>query len=547
MRSRLQRLRGLLHRYRVDRRLPPPVSALYRDVFVLRLRDSRRRIVRRLRLPHRSDDGTEVGALGSHRVRTAGPLAVSLFELGHDVASMVSEVLSRSGVDHFVVDRCGDGLEFGLELDRRADALEALRGLTGRGWFLEWADTGGRGFVSVGDAVGNRHARRAREWTVFRAHAWSDRAVGRDQGTRVSFWDLGTSGELEKVGVRSHERFDPRCPPTVEVVDGYRYPGRTAFPVGANLEHVVDPIDIVYTWVDGSDPEWRAAFQAAAASTGRSVDETALDPARYHSRDELRYSLRSVWAYCGWVRRIWIVTAGQRPDWLTEDPRVTVVNHSDILPADALPTFNSHAIEAALHRIDGLAEQFVYFNDDMLVARAVRPETFFTSNGMPRVFQSGARPPGVEDHTTLAVDTGARHGRELLHQRFGRVATGKPYHSPYPLSRRSMVDMEAQFPDIVRTTQHSRFRSPTDLSTAASFAQHYALATGRAVLGNIANEYVNVESGRLQWHLDRIRLDERLQTYCINETHQNGEQPDVERQLADFFEWMLPIAAPWER
>ncbi len=110
-----------------------------------------------------------------------------------------------------------------------------------------------------------------------------------------------------------------------------------------------------------------------------------------------------------------------------------------------------------------------------------------------------------------------------------------------------MAEMEERFADIVTATQHSRFRSPNDLSTASSFAQHYALATGRAVLGDIANEYVNVESGRLQWHLDRIRLDERLQTYCINETHRNGEDADVERRIVEFFEWMFPIAAPWER
>ena len=281
---------------------------------------------------------------------------------------------------------------------------------------------------------------------------------------------------------------------------------------------------------------------------GRSVDETALDPARYHSRDELKYSLRSVWAYCGWVRRIWIVTAGQRPDWLGDDPRIRIVDHRDILPASALPTFNSHAIEAALHHIDGLAEQFVYFNDDMLVARPLRPETFFTPNGLPLVFQSGARPPGVEDEHTLAVDTGARRGRELLQENFGRVVTGTPYHSPYPLSRSAMFEMEDRFSDAVHSTQRSRFRSPSDLSTAASFAQHYALATGRAVLGNINNEYVNVESGRLGWHLDRIRLDGRFATYCINETHQDGaDHTRREQRIIDFFDRILPIAATWER
>jgi len=549
MSSSVQRIRSLLQRYRIDRRLPPPVADLYRDTTWLRIRNLRDGLVRRVR-PARgaTTEPLEFAALGTQRIATAGPLPASFFELGHEVASAVSRVLDSAGVPHFAVDRCGDGIEFGIELDDRQGAADALARLDQPGWYVQW--TGGRshGVTTVAAAASERHVLRAREWVVFRAHAWSGRAVGRESGARISFWDLGTSGQLEKVGIRSQERFDPRCPETVEVIDGHSYPGRTAFPVGANLEHVAEPIDIVYTWVDGADPDWQEAFRDTAVAMGRSVDETALDPARYHSRDELKYSLRSVWAYCGWVRRIWIVTAGQRPDWLGDDPRVRIVDHADILPPSALPTFNSHAIEAALHHIDGLAEQFVYFNDDMLVARSLRPETFFTPNGLPRVFQSGARPPGVEDEHTLAVDTGARRGRELLQEHFGRVVTGKPYHSPYPLSRSAMCDMEERFADVVGSTQHSRFRAPSDVSTAASFAQHYALATGRAVLGDIANEYVNVESGRLDWHLDRIRFDDRFDTYCVNETHRDGaDHAKREQRITDFFDDMLPIAAPWER
>ncbi|MGA9275683.1 Stealth CR1 domain-containing protein [Ilumatobacter sp.] len=477
-----------------------------------------------------------------------GPLSQSFFDLGHTTSAVVSNTLTAGGIDHFVVSRRGDGLEFGVALADRSAASAALDRIDAAGWYLMWADGGRSGFEPLDRRNTRRHVMRAREWNVFQAFAWGDQAVGVNQGAVISFWDRGSSGLLEKIGDRDQERFDERCPVTTEVVDGRPYPGRTAFPVGANLEHVADPIDIVYTWVDGADPDWREAFRATAREVGRSIDETALDPARYHSRDELKYSLRSVWAHCGWARTIWIVTAGQRPDWLGDDPRVRLVDHFEILPASALPTFNSHAIEAALHRIDGLAEQFIYLNDDMLIARSTRPEAFFTPNGLPLVFQSDARPPGVEDGDTLAVDTGALRGRELLAATFGRVATAKPYHSPYPLSRAAMVEMEQRFADIVAATQHSRFRASSDLSTAASFAQHYALATRRAVLGDIATEYVHVESGRLDWHLDRIRLDDRLLTYCINETHRDGgDHDDRERRITEFFEQMLPVGAPWER
>lgn len=549
MRTKLARLRSLARRYRIDGRLPPPVLALYKRTIALRTLDRAERTAAEVRRPFGSSRQVRPAArLASRRLKTVGDLDVSTAQLGLEMATAVSSALTDAGLAHFLVDRRGDGLVMGLELSDRPAALAALGQVRGDAWFVLWADGARSGLVALRDALTDRRVLRARSWKLFQAHAWGDSVIGHGSGTELTFWDLGDSGLLERVGTRSQERFDPRCPTTVETIDGHDYPGRTAFPVGANFEHVGEPIDIVYTWVDGADPNWIEAFQATALAHGRELDEVALDPARYRTRDELKYSLRSVWAYCGWVRKIWIVTAGQRPDWLRDDPRIQLVDHSEILPADALPTFNSHAIEAALHRIEGLAEHFVYFNDDMLVARPIRPEFFFTPNGLARIFQSGARPPGVEDAATLAVDTGALRGRELLRERFGRVVTSKPYHSPYPLRRSACADAEEEFHEVVDRTRRSRFRSPTDLSTAASFFQHYALGAGRAVLGDVANEYVHVESGRLQWHLDRILLDRTLDTYCINETNDSADGVERrERQIREFFDRALPLAAPWER
>ena len=550
VRSQLQRVRGLLDRYRVDRRLPPTVADLFRSTFRLQLRDRRDRVAARMRpsLNAGSASPSDVAVLGSRRVRTAGPLAMSTHELGHHVAGAVSSVLTEAEIAHFLTRQRGDGLSFAVQLTDRDRALDVLTRTLGQAWYLEWADGTRTGLAPLADAATDRHAQRARSWLVFRAHSWADHAVGRDQGAELTFWDTGSSGLLEQIGTRSQERYDPRSPATVEVLDGRTYPGNAAFPVADVLERMTDPVDIVYTWVDGADPDWQAELRSTAGEQGRAVDESALDPARFRSREELRYSLRSVWAYCGWARRIWIVTAGQRPDWLDDDERIRVVHHSEILPDSALPTFNSHAIEASLHHIDGLAEHFVYFNDDMLIARPTRPELFFTSSGLPRVFQSSARPPGIEDAATIHVDTAALRGRELLAERFGRVAIAKPHHSPYPLSSSTSRAMEAEFTEIIEQTRHSRFRARTDLSTAASFAQHYALATGRAVLGELRTEYVHVESGRLATHLERIRLGDNLDTYCINETGElEGDHRSRELRIAEFFEAVLPIPAPWER
>src|SRR5699024_12025779 len=62
-----------------------------------------------------------------------------------------------------------------------------------------------------------------------------------------------------------------------------------------HLYDVVDPVDIVYTWVDGDDPDWRQRKRAVEAALEHgTVNETATMRSRYTSRDELNYSLRSV-------------------------------------------------------------------------------------------------------------------------------------------------------------------------------------------------------------------------------------------------------------
>ena len=136
-------------------------------------------------------------------------------------------------------------------------------------------------------------------------------------------------------------------------------------------------IDIVYMWVDGSDPVWLAkknAFEQGVASTAGE----ALDEARFVDNDELKYSLRSIERYAPWIRHIYIVTDGQVPAWIDlTNPRISIIDHTEIIPREALPTFSSPAIEWCVDNIPGLSEHFLLANDDTFIGREVSPEFFF--------------------------------------------------------------------------------------------------------------------------------------------------------------------------
>ena len=141
---------------------------------------------------------------------------------------------------------------------------------------------------------------------------------------------------------------------------------------------MTEQIDFVITYVDGTDPLWqekRARYRTGEGADGRLI--------RYRSWDNLRYWFRSVEKYAPWVRKVFLVTDDQVPDWI--DPaceKLVLVSHKDYIPEEYLPVFSSHPIELNLHRIKGLSEQFVYFNDDTFLLQPVRPEQFF-SGGLP--------------------------------------------------------------------------------------------------------------------------------------------------------------------
>lgn len=146
-------------------------------------------------------------------------------------------------------------------------------------------------------------------------------------------------------------------------------------------------IDVVFTWVDNSDTQWQQRHQqychAASPNNLYSNDET-----RFANHNELYYSLHSVRSFLPWVNHIYIITDSQTPKWFksAEYPNVSIIDHSEIIDKQYLPTFNSHVIEAHLHNIPNLSEHFIYFNDDVFVARPLHREHFFHANGIASLF-----------------------------------------------------------------------------------------------------------------------------------------------------------------
>ncbi len=310
------------------------------------------------------------------------------------------------------------------------------------------------------------------------------------------------------------------------------------------------PIDVVYTWVDGNDPAWQSRKRAALGDTdGTELNPLAANESRFSSRDELKYSLRSVAAFADWVRHIYLVTDDQVPDWLdTSSDRITVVSHKELFPdSSALPTFNSHAIETVLHRIPGLSEHFLYMNDDVFIGRPITPDLFFSSVGGPKFFRStalfGVGPRTVDD---APVDAAGKNNRDLLAEEFGVAVTNKFKHTPHALRKSVIEQVEKRWSAEVERTRVSSFRDPDDIAII-SLSHYFGYFTEQATAGNIRYEYVNIALANVRQRYRKLLTQDSWDAFCLNDTDNEGvDMVRQERLLSDFLQAYFPVKSPFE-
>lgn len=145
-----------------------------------------------------------------------------------------------------------------------------------------------------------------------------------------------------------------------------------------------EPIDAVFTWVDGNDPahqEKRKKFSADGKLSG--THKNAASATRFSDQGELFYSVVLARKNAPWLRKIYIVSDAQTPAWLTsnmvDELNVHIVDHKVLFRGyeEYLPAFSSRAIEAVIHRIPGLSPRFIYFNDDFFIVRPVMESDYF--------------------------------------------------------------------------------------------------------------------------------------------------------------------------
>jgi len=391
-----------------------------------------------------------------------------------------------------------------------------------------------------------------RAFVLFRARVApvGGLAYGASSGVRIEAWKWSDDTVTTPTESALTRFTIPRSEIEITTVERYGRTWRTIEPMFTRVSSDVPfDIDLVFSWVDGTDIE----FQRARARQMQSyvVGEGDDHEARFRQLDELRYALRSVHLFAPWVRRIFVVTDSPRPHWLADHPKVTIVRSEEFfVDPSVLPTHNSQAVESQLHHIPGIAEHFLYSNDDMFFGRPVAPSMFFSPGGVSSFIEATTR-IGLGEATPerSGFENAARVNRELLRERFGVTITNHLEHCAAPLRKSIMSELEQEFPEDFVRTAASRFRSRTDISVTNSLYHYYALLTGRAVTRTDAKvKYVDttMRSGLIQ--MEKLLQKRSFDMFCLND----GSFPEISAEeraeaVRSFLDGYFPVAAPWEK
>jgi len=248
------------------------------------------------------------------------------------------------------------------------------------------------------------------------------------------------------------------------------------------------PVDLVYCWCDDADAVWREKRDRFAAERGYVMSGHESGACRYRSNDDLRFSLRSVGLYAPFVRRVFVVVDDDAasPPWLdASSGRVRVVRHGEIMPRDALPSFNSVAIEHFLHRIPGLSERFLYANDDMMFNRRLDERFFYASDGLPVCRYAGRYDTYAKRGLPVpSYNQMLRNSDEIVRRDFGlagdfaRAYGMHPHHNVDAYLKSDIEACAEHFGAEAFGESHPPFRTGRELLRFVYSA--YALAAGRA-------------------------------------------------------------------
>ena len=231
-------------------------------------------------------------------------------------------------------------------------------------------------------------------------------------------------------------------------------------------------MDVVITYVDGNDPLWKLDYEK--------YSDVPVMEKRFRDWGTLKYLLRGVEKHMPFVSNVFLVVSheSQVPQWIDKNV-VRVILHKDFIPETLLPTFNCNPIEMHLHNIEGLSEEYIYFNDDLFPVADSRPEDFYRDGKAVLGFSRHLFAGGMFKQICRNSDRMAR-GLLLMP---GSLCFLRPQHSCQPMFKSICSKVYGELKEEILT-------SMTRTRTASNMNQYlyldYAFYSGRMISERIS-------------------------------------------------------------
>ena len=309
----------------------------------------------------------------------------------------------------------------------------------------------------------------------------------------------------------------------------------------------IDKVDFVFPYVDGNDPIWQEVYKEERRKNDL---PTRISNVRFRQWDNLKYLFRGIEKFAPWIGNVYMIVSNkeQVPEWVNTD-EVNIVLHSDIIPEQFLPTFNSCTIEMFLGNIKGLSERFIYANDDMFFLRAAEEEDYFV-NAVPKL--SAKFDKGLDTMFKKVewkcLKIAADHFKIKLpdpEEQFLKLP-----HTFFPMNKETVNVVHKLFkPEIYNSC--SQFRK------AKNFNQYlytyYQIFSGSYLEGERTYKYTSFRDK--EYTLDKAReiandiIEQKYDSICINDVSEFKSEAvfdAIKGIINDAFEQILPDKSKYE-
>ncbi len=340
-------------------------------------------------------------------------------------------------------------------------------------------------------------------------------------------------------------------------------------------------IDFVLPWVDPNDLNWQQ--ERDKYDTNYNSDDKDNNT-RFRDMDTIKYVFRSIEKYCPWYHKIYLITTGHYPKWLDiNHPKIELITHDELfIDKDALPVFNSNAIEMNLVNIPNLSEKFVYLNDDMIVWNHLEIERFFKNDKVVDFFYHSWIPRNrfyewLKGKDTWVDSINNNIGlinknfsksliskRQLYHESYGfkqkvnnfiytylykKLIWINHWHHPQPYVKNTLKKVYKVYSKEMIKTSRYKFRTNQDITP-------YLYRYWHLITGEFEPRYFNdglvaqiTSLSYLENFIKNIDENKAINFICFNDQMNKGSQSEFEaikQTLGKYLNEKFPYEASFE-